>query len=150
MSNIDVKSKSFKNEWLHFCLYFVQFMYKTKKRQRNNKVCDFITAKDRLKDNGQPLGANKNNTVFLGKPIGDSNNGFKTAFFKLEKKDLLTIEKFYGRASNNLTPKRVKSDLFGINQIPQLLGTYLSNGVNYFYKGLYNSNIVDIIFRYFS
>lgn len=144
----DIKSKSFRNEWLNFTLYFVQFMYKTKKRNFRNKVCLDIITKDRLKANSQPLGSNQQNTVFLAK-----GTYYPTTFFKVNKKDLLTMENFYGRGTNNITQKRAKSSIFGGGQVPPLIGDYPNNNssnISYFYKGIFNSNIVSTIFRYFS
>ena len=36
-----VKAFAIKNQWINFSLYFINFMYKTKKNPGRNKVCGY-------------------------------------------------------------------------------------------------------------
>jgi len=79
-----VKGYAFKNQWLNFSLYFTNFLYKTKNNPNNNKVCEWITLKDRLKDNVNSIGGKEINNKFLVN--GDVTN---TDFIEINKNDFI-------------------------------------------------------------
>ena len=77
---------SIKNQWLNMSLYFINFMYKTKRNPRNNEVCNSITNKNRLSDDNRDLGGGQRNTKWL------ANGGtIKTDFIKLDKTDIINF-----------------------------------------------------------
>lgn len=76
----------FTNQWLNFCLYFPQFIYKNKKKRNKSQVCNLLMSKELLYDNAIPLGGGLTNTKFF---INGSN--FKTNFIKIPKEDFINI-----------------------------------------------------------
>jgi hypothetical protein len=83
-----IKAYAFKNQWLNFSLYFTNFLYKTKNNTSKNKVCEWITSKDRLKDNLNPIGGTETNNIFLV-----NGNITNTDFIEVDKTDLITFFK---------------------------------------------------------
>jgi hypothetical protein len=88
-----VKAFAIKNQWINFSLYFINFMYKTKKRDFRNKVCGYdnnndfwIVNKYHLKDNNNPIGGKEKNNKFLA-----FGNRIKTCFIEVDKTDLINF-----------------------------------------------------------
>ena len=77
---------SIKNQWLNMSLYFINFMYKTKRNPRNNEVCNFITVNNRLSDDNRDLGGGQRNTKWLA-----NGASIKTDFIKLDKTDIISF-----------------------------------------------------------
>jgi hypothetical protein len=129
----NVRSLSFKNQWLVLSVYFPQFMYKTKKRLSKQKFCRWLVPDvARLRDNDQPLGGSARNTRWLA-----NGNEYQTTFVQVDKHDLVNMLRQFparrGYSSTELTTP--------------LRGTYPSNppvagsskdvaGGKYFYRGL--------------
>jgi len=100
-----VKAFAIKNQWINFSLYFVNFMYKTKKNDSRNRVCEWIVSKYRLEDNDKPLGGKQTNNKFLA-----NGNIFNTDFIEVDKTDLVN---FFTRSELGYVEK--KSNLIGKN-----------------------------------
>jgi hypothetical protein len=87
-----VKAFAIKNQWINLSLYFINFMYKTKKKDSKNKVCGYfnndfwIVNKYHLKDNNNPIGGKEKNNKFLA--VG---NRIKTCFIEVDKTDLINF-----------------------------------------------------------
>jgi hypothetical protein len=87
-----VKAFAIKNQWINLSLYFINFMYKTKKKDSRNKVCGYfnndfwIVNKYHLKDNNNPIGGKEKNNKFLA--VG---NRIKTCFIEVDKTDLINF-----------------------------------------------------------
>jgi hypothetical protein len=98
-----VKAFAIKNQWINFSLYFVNFMYKVKKNNSRNRVCEWIVSKYRLEDNNKPIGGKQTNNKFLA-----NGETFKTDFIEVDKTDLLN---FFTRSELGYVEK--KSNLIG-------------------------------------
>ena len=77
---------SIKNQWLNMSLYFINFMYKTKRNPSKNEVCNSITNKNRLSDDNRDLGGGQRNTKWLA-----NGASIKTDFIKLDKTDIISF-----------------------------------------------------------
>ena len=84
MADSYVKAFSIKNQWMNLSLYFINFMYKTKKNDEFSKVCPYITTKSRLTGNDSPIGGKEKNNESLA--TGDR---IKTCFIEINKIDLI-------------------------------------------------------------
>jgi hypothetical protein len=100
-----VKAFAIKNQWINFSLYFINFMYKTKRSDIRNRVCEWIVSKYRLTDNDKPIGGKQKNNKFLA-----NGETFKTDFIEVDKTDLVN---FFAR--NELGYVEKKSNLIGKN-----------------------------------
>jgi hypothetical protein len=98
-----ISAYAIKNQWMNFSLYFINFMYKTKRNELNNKVCGHIVQPYRLSPNNNPIGGNFTNNQFLA-------NGEKihTDFIEVNKEDIIN---FYRQEKIGL--KYNKNDLKG-------------------------------------
>jgi hypothetical protein len=134
---------SFKNEWLNFCLYFPQFMYRTKKKLNSSTVCNQFTFAQRLKDDTRPLGGGVVNTKML-------SNGYlyQTDFIEVDKTDIIKI-------FENTEYFSVYNGFYSQNQVtgdsdnnpdtihltdPTKYKSQNENNIKYFFKGLGNYN----------
>jgi hypothetical protein len=88
-----VKAFAIKNQWMNLSLYFINFMYKTKKNPGRNRVCGtddsnrfWIVEKNFLKDNDNPIGGKEKNNKWLA--YGEKIN---TCFIEVNKEDLVTF-----------------------------------------------------------
>jgi hypothetical protein len=138
------KAYAIKNQWINMSLYFINFMYNTRKnfilekittlyaatlslttspiifyyiayKELNNaikypnellineSVCSYITLKDRLKDNNNPIGGLQTNNKWLA-----NGKYIKTDFIKMNKTDIINIYeiKEYGFALNKNDKKQ--------------------------------------------
>jgi hypothetical protein len=104
-----VKGFAIKNQWMNLSLYFINFMYKTKKNPNRNKVCGYenndfwIVNENTLKDNNNPIGGKEKNNKWLA--YGEK---IQTCFIEVDKEDLV---KFFGKPE--LGFRFNKSDLKG-------------------------------------
>jgi hypothetical protein len=137
-----------KSQWINFSLYFPNFMYKTKRRLINSRICTHIIPKDRLKGNNKPIGANQRDNVFLGN--GDT---YQTDFIEVDKVDLTTI--FYDTRLNNTSQLALRVDfnlLKGTTykRSSTALNTNQETNNNdmnqyYFFKGLLTNDIFQYL-----
>ncbi len=126
----DIRAFSFRNQWMNFCLYLPQFMYKTKNNPNKNSVCGFLIPdrQNRLKGNNQPIGGDQKDTIWLA-----NGDNFKSAFIKVDKRDLVNM---YTRFPD-------KHGLSSVETGP-LNGEYrkdndtrtIPNNIIYFFRGL--------------
>lgn len=143
-------SNIFKNEWLNFTLYFVQFGYRTKRNRSRNRVCSYIIKRkeDHLKDNNEPIAKNNNGTMFTNTVFLANGEYFKTDFIKVNKEDLLTI--FNGSIIINQNDRTISSkDIANSFVTNTLIGnTYKKINPNtfYFMLGLFR-NCVNVLIR---
>jgi hypothetical protein len=139
-----------KNQWINFSLYFVNFMYKTKRNTSKSYMCTHIIPdkqEGRLKGNDDPIGGGQKNTYFLGR--GDT---FQTDFIEVNKEDFVNI--FFSKKINDISQLGIKIDK------NQLKGTYKRddtafntnqesnyNDPNqyYFLKGTNNNDIIQYL-----
>lgn len=89
---------------MNLSLYFINFMYKTRKDDARNKVCSYITNMYRLTGNDNPIGGKEKNNQFLA--VGDK---IQTCFIEIDKTDLI---KFFEKTE--LGFRFIRSDLKGI------------------------------------
>jgi hypothetical protein len=149
-----IKAYAIKNQWINFSLYFVNFMYKTKRNPSRSKICSWILPyKDRLKSNQNPIGAGQTDTQFLG-----NGNHYRTDFIEIDKDDLVNV--FFTNQINNLqqygmrlsktqlkgtTYKRsatnTGSEPANINQ--ETSGNDMTQ--YYFLKGVFNNEIITYL-----
>lgn len=126
----DIRAFSFRNQWMNFCLFLPQFMYKTKNNPNKSDVCGFLMPdrQIRLKGNNKPIGADQKDIIWLA-----NGDNFKTDFIKVDKRDLVSM---YTRFPD-------KHGLTSIETGP-LNGTYkknfdsktIPNNITYFFRGL--------------
>jgi hypothetical protein len=125
-----INSNGISNAWLNFTLYFPQFLYRTKRKDRRNRVCDHFTFGERLKDNDRPLGGGFVNTKFLA-----NGENYKTDFIEVDKEDIVEI--FKNTEDTNKLLYFNNRNITGYN----LKGNYKqTNNMIYFFKGL-TSNV---------
>jgi len=138
----NIRTLSFKNQWLNFSLYMPQFMYKTKRKPRKNDVCAFLIAdkEHRLKGNDQSIGGGQVDTIFLA-----NGNNYKTAFIHVDKRDLVNMYErlgnkhgFSSRDLPTLFGANYKSEYNAINNRDQ-------NGIFYFFRGLLNADCLRFL-----
>lgn len=99
---------AFKNQWMNFSIYFENFRYKL---QGGLAVNEYITTRQRLKDNERDIGAKQKNTKWLA-----NGNYIQTYFILVDKNDFI---KFYEQQYEGVTQLG-----FRINA-NDLKGTYL-------------------------
>lgn len=142
--------KSFKNEWLNFCLYFPQFMYRTKKRLSSSTVCNQFTFAERLKDDNRPLGGGVTNTKMLA-----NGDFYQTDFIEVDKNDIIKIfenteyfNTYNGFKSESLTGRDEQNpDTIKLTN-PNLYKSDNTQNIKYFFKGLGESNsFLNLILR---
>jgi hypothetical protein len=155
-----VKAFSIKNQWMNLSLYFINFMYKTKRNPSKNRVCEsWIVEKNFLKDNDNPIGGKEKNNKWLA--YGEK---IQTCFIQIDKTDLIG---FFGRpelgftiSSLNLIGKGYKREE-NLNSSNNLLSGNITNqerlGNNgnsstwndtvsyYFLKGANNNDIIQYL-----
>lgn len=138
----NIRTISFKNQWLNFCLYMPQFMYKTKRKPSKNDVCPFIIAdkQNRLKGNNQPIGGGQIDTIFLA-----NGNNYMTSFIDVDKRDLVNMYErlgnkhgFTSRDLPTLHGLGYKSEYNPINNRDQ-------NGIFHFFRGLRNADCLRFL-----
>lgn len=143
----DFTSPSFRNQWLNFTLYFLQFKYRTKKDPEKSKFCAFLLSeRDRLKKNDKPIGGNQRSTQFLA-----NGKYFKTDFIQVDKQDLLRMMydypeiKGYSYRESELRgtyrSKETNTDnkLDGVNPAP--------SGIKHFFRGLYEADCLQFLVK---
>lgn len=147
-----VKGYTVKNQWINFSLYFVNFMYKTKRNPNRSKVCPWIIPqKSRLKSNSEPIGGGQRDTQFLG-----DGNTYQTDFIEINKDDFVNV--FYPEIYNlnNISYLQLGLKI----TIDKLKGIYKRNNTGpntnqetnsndptqyYFLKGVFNNNIIQFL-----
>lgn len=144
-----IKGYAIKNQWINFSLYFVNFMYKTKRNPDRSKVCAWILPnKDRLKSNQNPIGGSETDNQFLGH--GDH---YRTDFIEIDKDDLVNV--FFTNSKNYNGDDYLQ---YGMRlDKTQLKGVYKRDNTSfntnqetnnndssqyYFLKGVFNNEII--------
>jgi hypothetical protein len=114
-----VKGYAIKNQWLNFSIYFTNFIYKTKNNPSNNNVCEWITLKDRLKDNNNPIGAKEINNKFLVN--GSVTN---TDFIEVNKQDLINFFEILDNQKDiiNISYEEILDKVFKLKDKEKLIG----------------------------
>jgi hypothetical protein len=126
----------FENNWLNFNLYFLQFMYKTRSKSKNNFVCkDIISNKHKqLANNNDSVGGGVKNTKWI--PDGSK---FKTRIVKVNKSDFI---KFFTKQDAGFTSG------LGVVLEMENKGDYAKNTESSpatFYKGYFTDSIKALI-----
>jgi hypothetical protein len=83
-----LQTEYFKNRNVHFCLYFLQYGYKSKTKRINQSTitCEEIVGKDNIRFNSNPIGGGLINTQHLAKGAN-----FMTNFLEIPKKDIIEL-----------------------------------------------------------
>jgi hypothetical protein len=157
-----LKAFAIKNQWMNFSIYFLNFMYKTKKRDFRNKVCGYedndfyIVNKYHLRDNNNPIGGKEKNNKFLA-----YGNRIKTSFIEIDKVDLVNffripelgfridaenlIGETYLRAENDSSPTSNKTNQERLLDDPNSTTWNDTGRKYYFLKGTNNNNIIQYL-----
>jgi len=149
-----VKAYAIKNQWINLSLYFLNFMYVLKNKDTNNRVCEHLVKKTRLRDNNNPIGGKVKNNVFLA-----NGDNIKTDFIEINKNDLLVLfeeqklgfvkEKLslngsYKRQNNPGEPIKNVTNQERENNDPAIQNWNNSNWF-YFLKGLNTKDIIRFL-----
>jgi hypothetical protein len=158
-----VKGFAIKNQWMNLSLYFINFMYKTKKNLYRSRVCGtddnpynfWIVDIAHLKDNNNPIGGKEKNNKWLA--YGER---IKTSFIEVDKVDLVTFfEKpelgfrfsrtdlkgnGYKREENNSRPNNNLTNQERLGNDPN--STTWNDTVSYYFlKGANNNDIFQFL-----
>ncbi len=142
LSRRDVRTNSFRNQWMNFCLYLPQFMYVTKNNPNKNRVCGFLVPDKaiRLKGNDQPIGGGAYDTAFLA-----NGNNYQTAFIRVDKRDLVNVYErvgdahgFTSEALPTVYDAEYKSEYSGTNNQE-------TQGLRYFFRGLLQADCLRFL-----
>lgn len=140
---VKIVSPSFRNQWLNFSLYFIQFKYLTKRNLAKSKYCSFLlNLRERLRRNDNPIGGREKSNQYL-----INGDYFKTDFITVDKRDILKMLTEY-------------PEVKGYTYIPsELHGKYKSkntdtnnniennNLVKTFYRGLGNADCLSFLVK---
>lgn len=136
-------SPSFRNQWLNFSLYFVQFKYLTKRDLSRSKFCSFLLGlRERLRRNDNPIGGRVRSNQFLA-----NGNYFKTDFITVDKGDILQMltdypeVKGYTYAPKELNGSYKSKDTFTNNNISN------NSLVKTFYRGLGDADCLQFLVK---
>ena len=142
-SGTTITSPSFRNQWLNFSLYFVQFKYLSKRDLARSKFCSFLLGlKERLRRNDNPLGGRARSNQFLV-----NGKYFKTDFVTVDKTDVLKMIadypeiKGYSYAPTALQGTYKSKDSYTNNNIPN------NSLVKTFYRGLGDADCLQFLVR---
>lgn len=138
-----VVSPSFRNQWLNFSLYFIQFKYLTKRNISKSKYCAFIlNLRERLRKNDNPIGGREKSNQYL-----INGKYFKTDFITVDKRDILKMiteypeVKGYTYAPAHLYGDYKSKDINTNNNMPN------NNLVKTFYRGLGSSDCLHFLVK---
>lgn len=138
-----IESPSFRNQWLNFSLYFVQFKYLSKRDLAKSKFCSFLLGlRERLRRNDNPLGGRAISNQFLV-----NGKYFKTDFIIVDKNDILKMIadypeiKGYSYGPSELKGSYKSKDTYTNNNIPNI------NNVKTFYRGLGDADCLQFLVR---
>jgi hypothetical protein len=139
-----VRAFSIKNQWMNLSLYFINFMYKTKNNPINNRVCEWITKKDRLKDNNNPIGGGQKNNKWLA-----NGDNIKTDFIEINKEDFIYLfeNKFLGFRinKNNLKGSYKRTDNITYANVTNQENNNNDPSLIYFLKGTNTNDILKYL-----
>jgi hypothetical protein len=138
-----IESPSFRNQWLNFSLYFIQFKYLSKRDLARSKYCSFLlNLRERLRRNDNPLGGRARSNQFLV-----NGEYFKTDFITVNKEDMLQMiadypqVKGYSYAPATLKGVYKSKDSYTNNNMQG------SGAVKTFYRGLGNADCLQFLVR---
>lgn len=140
MADLTAKAFAIKNQWLNFSLYFVNFMFRTKRNSSRNKVCPHIINRSRLQEDTRDMGGGEQNLQYLG-----NGETYQTDFIKVNKNDFVKIyslpqlgvrfqtglegtdyKKLYNNPNFNITNQDLNNDYYYF-----LKGTNVSDSFKY-------------------
>lgn len=138
----DVRTNSFRNQWMNLCLYLPQFMYVTKNNPKRNRVCGFIVPDKtiRLKGNDQPIGADQISTQFLA-----NGNNFKTSFIHVDKADLVNMYNQVGAKHGFTSANLSIVDASKYKSVYQDNNNRDAMGILYFFRGLLHADCLRFL-----
>lgn len=134
-TNTGTPENTFSFEWLNFCLYFYQFMYRNDSNRRRTFVSNLFMEREQLVDNDVLVAPNTRSTQFYLK-----GENFPTTFVKVEKRDYINIV-------NNIP----KQKGFRGSEIPLVNVNNYKNTINqpnetYFFRGLGGADCIGFTF----